>query len=125
MKRLRFLPAALLVSWLFTGCQSNEHITFTSSPRWPALAVADQQAPISTTNVYYPIDRGPGCAIFIPESIHDFFGGGEGKRVVVVDGHFPPPAERPKQTAMAAAHDFPWLDYSRQDMSLIDDTGGK
>ena len=126
MKRMRLLPAVLVAPWLFTGCQSDENVTFTSSPRLPALAVAEQHAPISTSNVYYQIDRGPGCAIFIPESEYHLFGGGEGKRVAVVDGHFPPPAERPKQEAMAPAHDLPRFDYySRRDMSLIDDTGGK
>jgi hypothetical protein len=125
MNIMRFLFIIFLAPLIVVGCKSDQTISFSPSPGRADLSVADQRCPISTTNVYYKIERGPGCAYFIPESDYESIGGSGGTKVVVVDGHFPPPAEMPKPATLATAQNLPSLDYSKRDMSLIDDTGTK
>lgn len=123
MNIMRFLPALFFL--LFVGCKSDHPIS--------SVGVPDQCCPvtssssISTTNIYYMIDRGPGCAFFFKQSDYDAFFGpsSEGTRVVVVDGHFPLPTQMPIPPTISASPSYPPFDYSRRDMSLIDDAATK
>ncbi len=70
----------------------------------------------STTNIYYMIDKGPGCAYFIKQSdfkdFNAFFGHSivGAKVVVVVDGHFPPPTLMPTVAVDTQRFPMPALD---------------
>jgi hypothetical protein len=123
MNITRFLPAMLFL--LFVGCKSDHTIS--------GLVIPDQSHPvasassISTTNIYYMIDRGPSCTIFIKQSdVDPFFGpSSQGTKVVVIDGHFPSPTQMPLSPTISVSQSLPPLNYTRRDMSLIDDTGTK
>ena len=125
---MRFLPVMFLAPLLFMGCKSDQPISFTPVPSRADIAVTDQHPTISTTNIYYMKDIGPGCAIFTSQSDAEseaaFFGTkAEGTRVVVVDGHFPPPTQMPISQTTSVSPAFSPLDSSKRDLSLIDDTG--
>ena len=118
MNTTRFLPAMCFL--LLVGCKSDHLISSVTIPDQSQLAVS--ASPVSTTNYYYMIDKGPGCAIFLP---YVFGSSSEGRIVAVVDGHFPPPSQMPISPTISASQLFPSYDYGRRDMSLIDDTGTK
>jgi hypothetical protein len=120
MNIMRFLPAMCFL--LLVGCKSDHPIS--------SVAIPDQSHPValaslvSTTNIYYMIDKGPGCAVFIRQEDWELFPpSSEGTKVVVVDGHFPPPTQMPISPTISASQSFSPLGYGRRDMSLIDDTG--
>ena len=102
---------------LLVGCKSDPPISSVTIPDQNHPVVS--ASPVSTTNIYYMIDKGPGCAIFIKQSdIDPFFGpSSEGRLVTVIDGHFPPPTQMPVSPTISASQ------FGRRDMSLIDDTG--
>jgi hypothetical protein len=103
------------------GCKSGHPVSSVAIPDEGRLVASSSS--ISTTNVYYKIERGPRCAIFIPQSVYEMFPrNSEDAKVVVINGHFPPPAE---MLTKATTDTWPLLDYRRRDMSLIDDTGRK
>jgi hypothetical protein len=103
---------------LFVGCKSGHPISSVAIPG-QGHPVASSSS-IATTNIYYMIDRGTGCAFFIPQSVYEMFPpSGEGTKVVVVDGHFPPPTQMPISPTISISQS------GRRDMSLIDDTGTK
>ncbi len=118
MNIMQFLPAACFL--LFVGCKSDRPIS--------SVVIPDQShpvasaSPVSTTNIYYMIDKGPGSAIFIKQSDMDMINelcgtSSEGTKVVVVDGLFPPSTHMPILPTIFVTQS------SRRDMSLIDDTG--
>ena len=123
MNIMRFLPVVCFLS--FVGCKSDQPISRFAIPAQSHPVVSVRE--ISTTNIYYMIDRGPGCAIFIKQSDVDSISGplSEGKLVTVIDGHFPEPTQMPISQSMSISQVLPPLNYSRRDMSLIDDTGTK
>jgi len=123
MNVMRFLPAMCLL--LLVGCQSDHSVSGVTMPDQSHPVVS--ASPVSTTNIYYMIDNGPGCAIFFKQSDFGAFFGpdGEGKLVTVVDGHFPPPTQKPISPTLTGAQFCPPLNYNIRDMSLIDDTGTK
>ncbi len=110
---------------LLVGCKSDHPIS--------SVTIPDQNHPVvsaslvSTTNIYYMIDKGPGCAIFLKQSdvYASFWPSSEGRLVAVVDRHFSPPAQMPISPTISVSQSYPSLDYSKRDMSLIDDTGTK
>ena len=113
---------------LFVGCKSDHPISSIAIPE--QIRPVASSSPTSTTNIYYMIDKGPGCAFFISQSDADefaaFFGTKpEGTKVIVVDGHFPPPTQMRIPVTISASQSVPPYDYGRRDMSLIDDTGTK
>jgi hypothetical protein len=67
MNTMRLL-LMILAPLLFMGCKSDQPITFTSVPSRADLIVTDQHPTISATNIYYMIDKGPGCACFFKQS---------------------------------------------------------
>jgi hypothetical protein len=123
MNIMRFLPAMCFL--LLVGCKSDHPVSSVIIPdqSHPVVSVS----PISTTNTYYMIDKGPGCAIFLKQSDVDAFFGprSEGRLVTVVDGHFPPPTQVAISPTITVSQSHPPLDYNKRDMSLIDDTGTK
>ena len=121
MNIVRLLPAMCLL--LLVGCKSDRLVSSALIPAQTHTVASASQT--STTNVYYMFDKGPGCAFFIKQSDYDAFVGSstEGKRVVVIDGHFPSPSQMPASPTVSVSQSFPPLDSSRRDMSLIDDNG--
>jgi hypothetical protein len=120
MNIVRFLSAMCFL--LLVGCKSDRPISSVTIPNQSHPVVS--ASPVSTTNIYYMIDKGPGCAIFIKQSDMDIINvllgtSSVGTKVVVVDGHFPPPTEMPISPTISVSQS------SRRDMSLIDDTGTK
>ncbi len=117
MNIMRFLPAMCFL--LLVGCKSDHPISSVTIPDQNHPVVS--ASPVSTTNFYYMIDKGPGCAIFLKQSDVDasFGSSSEGRLVAVVDGHFPPPTQMPVSPTISASQ------AGRHDMSLIDDTGTK
>jgi hypothetical protein len=117
MNIMRFLPTMCFL--LLAGCKSDHPISSVTIPDQSQLVVS--ASPVSTTNFYYMIDKGPGCAIFLKQSdVDTFFGtSSEGRLVAVVDGHFPPP------TQMSVLPTISTSQSGRRDMSLINDTGTK
>ena len=105
------------------GCKSDRPVSSVVIPAQTHTVASAGQT--STTNVYYMFDKGPGCAFFIKQSDYDAFLGSstEGKKVVVIDGHFPPPSQMPVSPTVSVLHSFPPFDSSKRDMGLIDDTG--
>jgi len=123
MNIMRFLPAMCFL--LLVGCKSDQPISSVTIPDESHPVVS--ASPVSTTNYYCMIDKGPGCAIFLKQSDMDtsFGPSSEDRLVTVVDGHFPLPTQMPVSPTISASQSFPPLDYSRRDMSLINDTGTK
>ena len=116
MNIMRFLPAMCFL--LLVGCKSDHPIS--------SVVIPDQShpvasaSPVSTTNIYYMIDKGPGSAVFIPQKYWELFPPlSGGTQVVVVDGNFPPPTQMPVSQSTRRDMTQP----GRRDMSLIDDTG--
>ena len=119
---MRFLPAVCFL--LLVGCKSDHPISSVVIPE-QSSSVASSSS-ISTTNIYYMTDEGPSRSSFIKQSDMDFFNAFVGnsnalltisRKVVVVDGHFPPPTQMPPTISISR--------FVRRDMSLIDDTGTK
>jgi hypothetical protein len=120
MKIVQFLPAMFFS--VFVGCKSDHT---TSSVVIPAQrSQVALSSSISTTNIYYMIDQGPGCAVFFKQSDIELMNAllgtsSKGTKVVVVDGHFPPPSQMPTSPSISVDQ------FSNRDMSLLDDTGTK
>ena len=124
MNIVRFLSAMFFL--LFVGCKSDHPASSIVIPEQSSLITSSSS--ISTTNIYYMIDEGPGRASFIKQSDMDsmnaFLGNSNAllrvsRKVVVVDGHFPPPSQMPISRSISVSQ------FGRRDMSLIDDTGTK
>lgn len=123
MNIIRSLPAMCFL--LLVGCKSDHPISSVAIPDRGNPAVS--ASPVSTTNVYYMIDRGPGVALFLLKSdVDSFFGhGSEGRLVTVVDGHFPPPTRMPISPTISDSQSYPPLNFSNRDMSLLDNRSTK
>ena len=119
MNIMRFLPVMCFL--LLVGCKSDHPISSVTIPEQSHAVVS--ASPASTTNIYYMIDKGPGCAIFLKQSDVDAFFGtnSEGRLVTVVDGHFPPPTQMPISLHTLPSGSLSPFDYSRRDMTLLDD----
>jgi hypothetical protein len=123
MNIMRFLLAMCFL--LLVGCRSDHPTSSITIPDQIHPAVS--ASPVSTTNIYYMVDKGPGYTIILKQSDVDAFFGpsSEGRLVTVVDGHFPPPTQMPISPTISVSPSYPPLDYNKRDMSLIDDTGTK
>ena len=118
MNIMRFLPAMFFL--FFVGCKSDHPISSVAIPDESRRVVSASS--ISTTNIYYEFDQGPGSAVFFPQDVYESIQATGGIKVVVIDGHFPSNGAIPS-TSVSASQSFLPLGYGRRDMSLIDDTG--
>ena len=92
-----------VVPFLVLGCKSGTNQAAKGQP-----ALISSTEPHSVTNIYYVIDKGPGRAIYIPESAYEFMHGTGGTKVAIVNGQFPPPPEMPNVPQIAQT--LPTLD---------------
>jgi hypothetical protein len=135
MNLMRIFPAAFVAPWFFVvvGCKTDPAITFSQNPSGPPVAavaavVAQRDSVASATNVYYKIEGGPGCALFLPESVNADFGGNEtsnvvgGTKVIVINGNFPLPNEMPQPRLSPPESAFAGPASGHRDMALLDTT---
>jgi hypothetical protein len=103
---------------LLVGCKSSHEASHSPS----LTASSSTTEPYAGTNIFYQIDRGPGCAYFIRQADYEAWQMTGGTKVVVINGHFPPPTQPPSMPVVTQTLPRS-VDYlSRRDMSLIDDT---
>jgi hypothetical protein len=111
------LPAILLLA----GCKSEQTASSVTARVREDSLTTHQCSEVSTTNIYYKIEEGPGCSIFLTQAHVDFFGADGrpvgGTQLVVMKGQFPPPAEMPQSRRGPVPLALPWLDL--RDTSLV------
>ena len=118
------LLIAAVATCLFMGCKSaSPHAANTQGAGRPPQPASATQIETSNrypgTNIFYKFECGPGCATFVLETDYKSTHITGGTRVVVIDGHFPSPAEMPASPAMST---YPVIPRTQppQPLDLID-----